>query len=55
VFPLLNEFARVAGWIASGQVNYREDIVDGLENTPQAFLGLLEGKNFCKLIVRVAE
>lgn len=45
----------MADWIASRQVRYREDIVDGLENAPQAFLGLLEGRNFGKLIVRVAE
>ncbi|QND58760.1 NADP-dependent oxidoreductase [Mesorhizobium huakuii] len=48
-------YREMAGWIASGQVRYREDIVDGLENAPQAFLGLLEGKNFGKLIVRVAQ
>lgn len=50
------EFARDMGlWLASGQVKFREDIVDGLENAPQAFMGLLEGKNFGKLIVRVAQ
>ena len=32
-----------------------EDIVDGLENAPEAFIGLLQGKNFGKLIVRVSE
>jgi len=32
-----------------------EDIVDALENAPEAFLGLLEGRNFGKLIVRVAQ
>ncbi|UVK54693.1 NADP-dependent oxidoreductase [Mesorhizobium sp. AR02] len=48
-------YGEMAGWIASGQVRYREDIVDGLENAPQAFLGLLDGKNFGKLIVRVAQ
>ena len=32
----------------------REDVVDGLENAPQAFIRLLEGKNFGKLLVRVA-
>ena len=37
-----------------GQVEFREDIVDGLENAPQAFIGLLEGKNFGKLVIRVA-
>lgn len=44
----------VPGWIASGRLNYREDIVDGLDNAPEAFMGLLEGRNFGKLIVRVA-
>ncbi|CAN7709456.1 NADP-dependent oxidoreductase [Mesorhizobium sp. LjRoot246] len=47
-------YSDMADWIASGQVRYREDIVDGLENAPQAFLGLLEGRNFGKLVVRVA-
>ena len=41
-------------WIAAGKVRYREDIVDGLENAPRAFIGLLEGRNFGKLIVRLA-
>jgi NADPH-dependent curcumin reductase CurA len=41
-------------WLTSGQIKFREDIVDGLENAPQAFIGLLEGKNFGKLIIRVA-
>ena len=40
-------------WLASGKIKYREDIVDGLENAPGAFIGLLEGKNFGKLVVRV--
>jgi NADPH-dependent curcumin reductase CurA len=45
----------MAAWISEGNVKYREDIVDGLEKAPQAFLGLLEGKNFGKLVVKVAE
>jgi NADPH-dependent curcumin reductase len=45
----------MAAWIREGKVKYREDIVDGLEKAPQAFLGLLEGKNFGKLVVKVAE
>jgi len=44
----------MAQWIRDGRIKYREDIVDGLENAPQAFIGLLQGKNFGKLIVRVA-
>ena len=42
-------------WVADGTIKFREDIVDGLESAPQAFIGLLQGKNFGKLIVRVAE
>jgi NADPH-dependent curcumin reductase CurA len=41
-------------WIAEGRVKYKEDIIQGLENAPEAFIGLLEGKNFGKLIVQVA-
>jgi NADPH-dependent curcumin reductase len=42
-------------WIATGHVKVREHIVHGLENAPTAFIGLLEGRNFGKLIVRVAD
>lgn len=45
----------MSGWIASGKMRYREDVVDGLTNAPEAFIGLLEGKNFGKLVVRVTE
>ncbi len=42
-------------WLKEGKMSFREDIVDGLEKAPQAFIGLLEGKNFGKLIIRVAK
>ncbi len=42
-------------WVASGQVKFREDVVEGLENAPQAFIGLLQGSNFGKLVVHVAD
>ena len=45
----------MAAWVAAGKVKVREDRVEGLENAPAAFLGLLEGRNFGKLVVRVAE
>jgi len=49
------DFLRDAGeWVRSGRLKYREDVVDGLENAPAAFLGLLQGKNFGKLLVKVA-
>jgi NADPH-dependent curcumin reductase CurA len=41
-------------WIQQGKLVYKEDIVDGIENAPEAFIGLLEGKNFGKLVVRVS-
>jgi NADPH-dependent curcumin reductase CurA len=44
----------MAQWIRDGRVKYREDIIDGLENAPEGLIGLLKGKNFGKLIVRVA-
>jgi NADPH-dependent curcumin reductase CurA len=44
----------VGAGIADGRIRYREDFVDGLENAPEAFIGMLEGRNFGKLIVRVA-
>lgn len=49
-----DEFAKdMSAWLAAGKITYREDLEDGLENAPQAFIGLLEGKNFGKLVVRV--
>ena len=50
------EFQRdCSGWLREGRLKYREDIVDGLENAPEAILKLFEGQNFGKLIVRVSE
>lgn len=47
-------YRQMAEWIAADRIRYREDIVDGLENAPEAFIGLLEGRNFGKLVIRVA-
>jgi len=44
----------INGWLREGKLKYREDVVSGLENAPKAFLGLLEGRNFGKLIVEVS-
>ncbi len=43
------------GWVADGSVRYREDVVEGLESAPEAFRGMLAGRSFGKVIVRVAE
>lgn len=45
----------MSGWLAAGKIKYREDLVEGLENAPSAFLGLFSGANFGKLVVRVSE
>ena len=50
------EFIRdVSTWLREGKIRYREDVVEGLENAPEAFMGLLQGHNFGKLVVKVAE
>ena len=48
------EFSQAMGqWLQEGKISYREHLVDGLENTVESFIGLLEGKNFGKLVMRV--
>jgi NADPH-dependent curcumin reductase CurA len=46
--------ADMSQWLQQGKVKYREDVVEGLENAPAAFLGLFKGDNFGKLVVRVS-
>ena len=49
-----DEFIRnMAEMLATGKIHYREQIVEGLENAPLAFMGMLEGQNFGKLVVKV--
>ncbi len=45
--------AAMQPWLAENKLHYREDVVDGLEKAPEAFIGMLEGGNFGKLVVRV--
>jgi NADPH-dependent curcumin reductase CurA len=53
--PRWSEFASAMGaWVKADKVKVREDVVVGLENAPEAFIGLLQGKNFGKLVVQVA-
>jgi NADPH-dependent curcumin reductase CurA len=48
------EFAREAtDWVRDGRLRYRETVVDGIENAPKAFLGLLRGENIGKMLVKV--
>lgn len=45
----------VSEWLKQGKLKYKEDVVTGLENAPRAFIGLLQGKNFGKLVVKVSD
>jgi NADPH-dependent curcumin reductase len=42
------------GWVAAGKIKYRESVAQGLENAPQAFIGLLKGENFGKQLVKIS-
>ncbi len=49
-----DEFARqMTEWFKAGKIKYREHMVEGLDKAPEAFIGLLQGKNFGKLVVQV--
>jgi NADPH-dependent curcumin reductase CurA len=53
--PRFDAFRREMGaWLADGRVRLREDVVDGLEQAPQALARVLQGGNFGKTVVRVA-
>jgi NADPH-dependent curcumin reductase CurA len=47
--------AMAAPLLKSGELRYREDIVDGLDQAPEAFIGLLQGRNFGKLVVKLGD
>lgn len=52
----IEEFQQEMGrWVNEGKIHYREQVVDGLDNAPQSLIGLLEGKNFGKVVIRVAK
>jgi NADPH-dependent curcumin reductase CurA len=45
---------QLSAWLRDGKIKYREDVVDGLENAPTAFIGMMQGKNVGKQLVKVA-
>ena len=52
----IHEFQQEMGrWVKEGKIHYREQITDGLEKAPGAFIGLLTGKNFGKVVIRLAD
>ena len=46
-------FTEMGKWISQGNIKWKETIVDGIENAPQAFIGLFRGENLGKMIVKV--
>ena len=44
-----------SNWLRDGKIKYREDVIEGLENAPGGLIGLLKGRNFGKLVVRVSD
>ena len=61
-FIVSDHFADMQGFwqevpslVKAGKLKYREDIVKGIDNAPDAFIGLLKGKNFGKLLVQVSD
>jgi NADPH-dependent curcumin reductase CurA len=50
-FPAFS--AEMAGWLAAGAIVFDETVVDGIENSVDAFLGLMHGRNTGKMVVRV--
>ncbi len=47
--------AQLARWVKSGEIKYKEDIIEGFENCPKAFIGQLRGANFGKLLIKVSD
>ena len=44
---------RLGGWLAEGRLRYQEDVTEGLENAPRAFIGMLQGENRGKTLVKL--
>jgi NADPH-dependent curcumin reductase CurA len=47
--------AELQKWVQAGQLKIEEDVIEGLENTPKALIGLLAGENRGKRMVRVSQ
>ena len=46
-------FEQMAKWLGEGKLKYQEQIVEGFENTPKAFIGMMQGENTGKMLVKV--
>jgi len=47
--------AEMGDWLKQGKIKYREDVTQGIENAPAAFIGMLKGENFGKAVIEVAK
>jgi NADPH-dependent curcumin reductase CurA len=53
-YDMLNEFhTAMAKWVDEGKINWKETVLEGIENAPKAFLGLFKGENFGKMLVKI--
>ena len=53
---LYGDFQRdMAGWLKDGKVKYQETVLDGINNAPKALIGLMEGLNAGKMLVKLAD
>ncbi len=53
-YDMLNEFhSSMYRWISEGKIKWKETVVEGLENAPEAFVGLFRGENFGKMLVKI--
>ena len=57
VFDFVGQYAealkQLGQWVRSGEIRYREDVVEGIDNMPEAFIGLLRGDHIGKRIVKI--
>lgn len=47
--------AEMSGWLEDGTVKYREDVMQGVESAPAAFIRMLKGENFGKQVVQITD
>jgi NADPH-dependent curcumin reductase CurA len=53
---LAGQFAAdMTGWLKDGRIHYQETILDGFERAPEGLIGLFEGRNAGKMLIRVGE